>query len=75
MFFFFAHSDLRVDRIPELREVKPRSAWNKYSRVVVVLLWKNGKNGKSWKNERNGKSGKSGKIGKITWEKWEKWGK
>ena len=31
MFFFFAHYDLQVDRRPELREVKPRSARNKYS--------------------------------------------
>ena len=30
MCFFFAHFEFRVDRIPELREVKPRSARNKY---------------------------------------------
>ena len=29
MCFFFAHFDFRVDRRPELREVKPRSARNK----------------------------------------------
>ena len=29
MCFFFAHFEFRVDRIPELREVKPRSARNK----------------------------------------------
>ena len=29
MCFFFAHFEFRVDRIPELREVKPRSARKK----------------------------------------------
>ena len=28
--FFFAHFEFRVDRIPELREIKPRSARKEY---------------------------------------------